>query len=519
MPRHSGPLLAVVVLLCASLGFAPGVSAAGTVRTAKLSGAHEVPAVATQGTGSATITISDDGSSIAYSITYSGLSGPVVAAHIHVADIGSNGPVLLPFTVGPSPMTGTLTAANNTGANGLTFAQVVDKIKTGGAYVNLHTAAHPGGEIRGQLYDASATQTYVIAADAPEAVPAGRIWAYNDFFPRSLSVAQGSIVKFAIKGFHTATILPTGMTAAQDFAAGGSVVANDTDDTELNANGTKKTVFNLPALSPILPSPTCGTDASPCSFTGTSILSESPLFAGPPGAPPPSAPPPPTAIKVDAPAGTYVFHCRIHPEMNASLTVLAAGSTEGASPDDVASASAAQVAADTAAATATFNAKNKATRQINSNGSSTWIVNLGAETPDHKVDILEMLPAKITIKSGDRVVWRVQGRNEPHTVTFPRDLETDSVPKCEGANGQDVPCTGPPDEIEIGGGNGVSTVKSPTTVSDSGLLLAAVSAAALGADPAGALHKWRVSFAGAVKGTYKYVCQIHDGMNGFVTVR
>ena len=144
MARQLSTLLAVLGLLAASLGFAAGVSAAGTVRTAKLSGAHEVPAVATQGTGSATITISDDGSSIAYNITYSGLSGPVVAAHIHVGDIGANGPVLLPFAAPlTSPITGTLTAANNTGANGLTFAQVVDKIKTGGAYVNLHTAAHP----------------------------------------------------------------------------------------------------------------------------------------------------------------------------------------------------------------------------------------------------------------------------------------------------------------------------------------------------------------------------------------
>jgi plastocyanin len=205
--------------------------------------------------------------------------------------------------------------------------------------------------------------------------------------------------------------------------------------------------------------------------------------------------------------------------MTGAITVLAAGSTDGASPDDVAAATAAQIATESAAATATMAAKNAASHQVNSNGTSTWILNLGAETPDHKVSILEMLPAKVTIKSGDRVVWRVQGRNEPHTVTFPRDLNTDTIPKCEGSGGRDVPCTGPPDEIEFGGGNGVNVIKSPKTVSDSGLLDAAVSVQSLGAPATAALHSWRVWFTGAVKGTYTYVCQIHDGMKGSIIVK
>jgi plastocyanin len=490
-----------------------------------------VPPVTTDGTGTATITISDDGTSIAYNIVYSGLSGPVVAAHIHIADIGANGPILLPFTVGPSPMIGTLTAANSTGANGLTFAQVVDKIKTGGAYVNVHTAAHPSGEIRGQLFDAAATQTYVIAVDAPQAVPAGHNWAFNDFFPRTLKVAQGSIVEFALKGFHTGTLLPAGMTAAQDFSAGGFVAVNDPDDTTFNPNGTKHSSFNIPALLPIRPSPTCGTAATPCSFDGTKVVSETALVAGPP----PPGPPVATAFKIDAPAGTYVFHCRVHQEMTGSLTVVAAGSTDAASPDDLASASAVQIAADLAAANATMAAKNQSSHTLNANGTSTWILNLGAETPDHKVAILEMLPAAVTIHSGDRVVWRVQGRNEPHTVTFPKNLGAVQVPLCEGANG-DTPATptknpptspldfgcpggGPVDEVEFGGGNGVTTIKSPKTGSDSGLLIAAVAATAAGLDPDASLHTWRVWFTGASKGTYTYVCQIHDGMHGSIIVK
>ena len=214
--------------------------------------------------------------------------------------------------------------------------------------------------------------------------------------------------------------------------------------------------------------------------------------------------------------------------------MVAAGSTGGASPDDLAAASSAQIAADTAAANATMAAKDKASHTLNSNGTSTWILNLGAETPDHKVSFLEMLPAKVNIKSGDRVVWRVQGRNEPHTVTFPKDLHAGTVPLCEGPNG-DTPATptknpptgpndfacpggGPPDETEIAPGNGVSTITSTKTVSDSGLLLAAVSVQAYGVRPTGALHTWRVWFTGAKKGTYTYVCQIHDGMKGTIVV-
>ena len=227
----------------------------------------------------------------------------------------------------------------------------------------------------------------------------------------------------------------------------------------------------------------------------------------------------PTAIKIDAPAGTYVFHCRVHQEMTASLTVVAAGSPTVTTPDDLAAASAAQVAADLVSANAMIAAKNIASHKLNSNGTSTWILNLGAETPDHHVSFLEMLPAKVTIHAGDRVVWRVQGRNEPHTVTFPKNIHTDTVPECEGAGGADKPCQGPPDEITFGPGNGVSTITSPKTVSDSGLLAAGVLMQALGLTADHSLHTWRVWFTGAKNGTYHYVCQIHDGMAGVIVVK
>ncbi len=117
-----------------------------------LTGAQEVPAVATTATGQGTAVISADGSTITYIVTYSGLSGTVNAAHIHTGAAGVAGGVILPLVAGPSPMTGTLTAANFTTSGSVTtFAQAVAAIRAGTTYFNLHTSAYPGGEIRGQI--------------------------------------------------------------------------------------------------------------------------------------------------------------------------------------------------------------------------------------------------------------------------------------------------------------------------------------------------------------------------------
>jgi predicted lipoprotein with Yx(FWY)xxD motif len=120
-----------------------------------LTGAQENPAVATSATGQGTVVISADGSTITYIVTYSGLSGTLNAAHIHTGAAGSNGGVILPLVAGPSPMTGTLTAANFSASGAVTtFAQAVAAIRAGTTYFNLHTTANPGGEIRGQIMPA-----------------------------------------------------------------------------------------------------------------------------------------------------------------------------------------------------------------------------------------------------------------------------------------------------------------------------------------------------------------------------
>ena len=107
----------------------------------KLTGDEEVPPVKTAASGAGSFNISSD-KSVSGSITTTGVEG--TAAHIHEGPAGKNGPVIVPLTKG----------ANNTwsvapGAK-LTDAQY-ESYKAGNLYVNVHSAANKGGEIRAQL--------------------------------------------------------------------------------------------------------------------------------------------------------------------------------------------------------------------------------------------------------------------------------------------------------------------------------------------------------------------------------
>jgi len=119
--------------------------AAAVTYHATLSGKSEVPPTSSNGTGSATVTVDPSTGMASWSVTYSGLSGPATAAHIHCgAAAGANGPVAVPFGNNPpNPITGQSTQP-------MTKAQL-DDLQAGKCYVNIHTAANPGGEIRGQL--------------------------------------------------------------------------------------------------------------------------------------------------------------------------------------------------------------------------------------------------------------------------------------------------------------------------------------------------------------------------------
>lgn len=127
--------------------------------TANLTGGQEVPPVTTTATGTATFTASTSGSTttITYTVTVTGnLSGPVTAAHIHgPAGVGVNANPIVPLTVSNTTgTTGVLVSGSFTTTGGATtMAQLLAHMEAGNTYVNLHTAANPGGAIRGQISD------------------------------------------------------------------------------------------------------------------------------------------------------------------------------------------------------------------------------------------------------------------------------------------------------------------------------------------------------------------------------
>jgi hypothetical protein len=105
-----------------------------------LSGAEEVPPVTTAAKGGGTLMIGNDGA-VTGSITTTGVTA--TAAHIHEGAMGKNGPVVVPFAK-------TGDAWGPAAGAKLTEAQMAS-FKAGNLYVNVHSAANPGGEVRGQL--------------------------------------------------------------------------------------------------------------------------------------------------------------------------------------------------------------------------------------------------------------------------------------------------------------------------------------------------------------------------------
>jgi Cu/Zn superoxide dismutase len=132
--------LAGAMILCAILGAS---ASAETVKlAADLKGSNEVPPNTSAGSGKAEATYDTDSKVLTYTVTYTNLSGPAVGAHFHgPGEAGKNAGIVLPFKSAQSPIQGTAT---------LTDTQAADLL-AGKWYANIHTAANPGGELRGQM--------------------------------------------------------------------------------------------------------------------------------------------------------------------------------------------------------------------------------------------------------------------------------------------------------------------------------------------------------------------------------
>jgi hypothetical protein len=138
--KKTGIACAGIALIAGVLAASTGLAIAGASKV-MLSGAQEVPPVQTSAAGSGTITVNDD-MSISGSVTTTGVKGTM--AHIHEAAPGKNGGVAVPLEKKSDNEWAVPAGAKLTDAQYKSY-------KAGDLYVNVHSDANKGGEIRGQL--------------------------------------------------------------------------------------------------------------------------------------------------------------------------------------------------------------------------------------------------------------------------------------------------------------------------------------------------------------------------------
>jgi CHRD domain len=162
-------LLTIVGLLALLTTAAASADESASRIRANLSGFNEVPPKATGATG--TLTARATNGAIVFTLTYSGLTSPAFMAHFHFAQSGVNSSIFIwlcgkagtpahqtcpPGTSDHATVSGRITAADVLGLpdqnlSPMDMAMALRIIQAGDAYVNVHSANFPGGEIRGQI--------------------------------------------------------------------------------------------------------------------------------------------------------------------------------------------------------------------------------------------------------------------------------------------------------------------------------------------------------------------------------
>jgi Cu/Zn superoxide dismutase len=201
------PLLvpgAILVALGIALAATAGASAKPHAMTIQIrtvmNSAQEVPSPNgdvsnARGTFTATVNKSDTGASISWELSFSGLTGNAVAAHIHQAATGTPGPVVLALC-GPcqTPLSGT----------GNLTQTALDAIEAGDAYVNVHTPTNGAGEIRGQLATTASVST-TLNARQERPNPTGNV-------RRATGTFTGTVVKLGATGTIAWRVRYSGLT-------------------------------------------------------------------------------------------------------------------------------------------------------------------------------------------------------------------------------------------------------------------------------------------------------------------
>jgi hypothetical protein len=184
-----GLALGALGVALALAGGASALSEATKIQvSASLDAAREVPKPtgslrAARGSFTATVTRSGSGGTLAWRLSFSGLSGSADAAHVHVAPRGTAGPVAVPLC-GP--------CSSRASGRATVDRAFLTALASGRTYVNVHTAANAAGEIRGQVGTVAKVRTALSAAQE---------------VPRP----TGSVAR--ARGLFTATITKTGPTA------------------------------------------------------------------------------------------------------------------------------------------------------------------------------------------------------------------------------------------------------------------------------------------------------------------
>jgi hypothetical protein len=136
-------------------------ASAQTTYQAFLTGLGENPPNASPGTGFGTLVLDASQTQITVDESWSGLTAPATASHIHNAAAGTNGPVIFPFSGVPAATAGAIPEQSFA----ITAAQVVE-LQAGRMYMNVHTSTFPGGEIRAQLLPTSVPEPSTLALSA-----------------------------------------------------------------------------------------------------------------------------------------------------------------------------------------------------------------------------------------------------------------------------------------------------------------------------------------------------------------
>jgi plastocyanin len=368
----------------------------------------------------------------------------------------------------------------------------------------------------------AAAVTLTIGID--NAPPAGHNWEFLDYFPNGgVNVHNGDTVHFkfntaSLDGFHTATLGKVGE-SLQSVAANNPALTPDSDTGDPAGQQQFTTAFaptNPPAGSGAPGA--CGDVTTPCPYDGTAYESSGAMFPGGPfgteffvrvqlG----SSPTQPSLVN---------YICRVHgPAMSASFTIVPDAST-ASTQSSLDTAATAQYNSALAAGQAATSAVTAASTSTNANGTHTIAMHAGTESPDGRVQVLEMLPSSVNITAGDTINWTTLSRNDPHTVTFPSPPGNgfDPFPAyCEGATG-DTPdptfnpaaCAGGPPNFEIHYAPqpiGPTVIATSTTQASSGVITAGSLYASLGPS---------YSFTFPNAGTFAYTCAIHNHMTGQV---